>query len=97
MGEGNNILQDWQEDKGLEPEKLVESDLKLSKIRNKISHRSRGEKIDLAYRLAAYTSNREPSNLDSSEKLNTIITRQVKLIRLYEQAKQDRGYTEVEG
>lgn len=92
-----NILRSWSSGSDLDAEELIESDLSLDEIRNKIDGVDKGTKIDLAYRLALHTTNRRPSNDGSSSKLDTVITRTVKLIRLYEQEKQDRGYTKAEG
>ena len=91
-----NLLKSWSSGEELEAGKLVESDLSMSEIRNKIDSLNKGAKIDLAYRLAIHTTNRQNSNDMSSSKLDTVITRTVKLIRLYERAKENR-YTEVEG
>ena len=94
---GNNLLKSWGSGSQIDAEKLVESDLSMKEVRNKVENLNKGAKIDLAYRLAISTINRQNSNGMSSSKLDTIITRTVKLIRLYERAKENRGYTEVEG
>jgi hypothetical protein len=93
----DNLLKSWSPGQELDAEKLIESDLPMSEIRNKIDSLNKGAKIDLAYRLAISTTNRQNSNDMSSSKLDTVITRTVKLIRLYERAKENRGYTQVEG
>ena len=90
-----NLLDNWKTSDNLDAEKLVNSDLDLGQIRRKIESKTKREKIDLAYRLATSTINTQTGKINSSSKLNTIITRLVKLIRLYERAKQKRGYTEV--
>ncbi len=94
---GGNLLKSWSSGEELEAEQLIESDLSMSEIRNKIDSFNKGAKIDLAYRLAISTTNRQNSNDMTSSKLDTVITRNIKLIRLYEQAKEDRGYTKVKG
>ena len=94
---GGNLLKSWSSGEELDAEKLVESELSMSEIRNKVDSLNKGAKIDLAYRLAIHTTNRQNTNDMSSAKLDTVITRTVKLIRLYERAKEDRGYTKVNG
>lgn len=91
------MLKSWSSGEELDAEKLVESELSMSEIRNKVDSLNKGAKIDLAYRLAIHTTNRQNTNDMSSAKLDTVITRTVKLIRLYERAKEDRGYTKVNG
>ena len=91
------MLRSWSSGSDLDAEELIKSDLSIAEIRSKIDSVDKGTKIDLAYRLALYTTNRDASNDNQSSKLDTIITRTVKLIRLYEQQKQDRGYTKVKG
>ena len=94
---GGNLLKSWSSGQELDVEKLVESELSMDEIRHKIDGLNKGAKIDLAYRIALHSINKQPSNGNSSSKLNTVITRNIKLIRLYEQAKEDRGYTKVKG
>ena len=94
---GNNLLKSWGSGSQIDAEKLVESDLSMKEVRNKVENLNKGAKIDLAYRIALQTTNRQSTDESSNSKLDTIITRTVKLIRLYERAKQDRGYTKVEG
>jgi hypothetical protein len=94
---GNNLLKSWGSGSEIDAEKLIESDLSMKQIRNKIDNLNKGAKIDLAYRIAIQTTNKKPTDESSSSKLDTVITRTIKLIRLYEKAKEDRGYTQVQG
>lgn len=94
---GENLLKSWSEGEELNAEKLIESDVSIKEIRNKVESLNKGAKIDLAYRLTIYTTNRQNSNDIRGSKLDTVITRSIKLIRLYEGLKEERGYTGVKG
>ena len=89
-----NILNDWAEkDMEVEASEIIESDLSLSKVRQKVEGKNRRAKISIAYRLAAYSAAKEPENQNTDTQLDTVITRLVKLNRL---VKKQRRYKEVE-
>jgi hypothetical protein len=90
---GGNLLKTWSSGE-LDAEKLIKSDLSLDEIRRKVESRSRREKINVAYRLGLYSANIEPKNSSQDTKLDTVITRLVKLNRT---VKNLRNYTEMEG
>lgn len=89
-----NLLKSWSSGEELEAEKLIKSDLSLDEIRRKIENKSRREKINVAYRLGLYSANIQPKNSSQDTKIDTVITRLVKLNRT---VKSLRNYTEVEG
>jgi hypothetical protein len=90
---GGNLLEDWSGEQ-LEASTLIKSDLSLDEIRRKVESKNRREKINVAYRLGLYSANIEPKNSSQDTKLDTVITRLVKLNRT---VKSLRDYTEVEG